>query len=290
VKTVYFDTNAFVDVFEDRKPGRYATVQDLARRGAIRPVASDVLLKELVEGGQKPNFDLGLRRFFSLDPRWILAGAGLRQRDLILHYDPMVQTDPLGEQMTWHRALPRFFETPEVLVAIPDLRIPTPGALRQVFEPELLKLEADKYGDFLRWLQDTLFVRLQEQSKEGLFAWLVTRTLNGDPRGATFAAEVYLDPDRAPAFRIAFELDCYAARPQAGKHVKNEFLDRLHATLIPFVDLFVTGDAALIKALVWYDDVVRIPAGRSPYMNKVCRDWQEFESRADDGTYTIRIA
>src|SRR5438046_1441159 len=48
VKTVYFDTNAFVDVFEDRKPGRYATVQDLVRRGLVRPVASDALLKELV--------------------------------------------------------------------------------------------------------------------------------------------------------------------------------------------------------------------------------------------------
>ena len=80
VKTVYFDTNAFVDVFEDRKPGRFAKVQDLARRELIRPVASDALLKEVAEGSQKPNFDLGITRFFSLDSRWMLAGAGLRQR------------------------------------------------------------------------------------------------------------------------------------------------------------------------------------------------------------------
>lgn len=279
MKTVYFDTNAFVDVFEDRKPGRFATVQNLARRGLIRPVASDALLKEIVEGSQEPNFDLGITRFFSLDSRWMLAGAGLRQRDLLLHFYPDLQTDRI-EFTTWQQALPRFFEPPEILVAIPDLRIPTPQALRQVFTPELLKLESKKYDDYLKWLQDTLYERLQRESKESLFIWAAKRVLKGKPRLAEMAAEAYANLDIAPAFRIAFELDCYAAKPQATKHVKNEFLDRLHATIIPFVDLFVTGDEALLKALTWFDADVRLPAGKSPYMAKVCGDWQTFESRA----------
>jgi hypothetical protein len=279
VKTVYFDTNAFVDVFEDRKPGRFATVEDLARRELIRPVASDALLKEVVEGSQKPNFDLGIKRFFSLDSRWMLGGAGLRQRDLLLHFYPDLQTDRI-EFTTWQKALPRFFEPPEILVAIPDLRVPTPHALRQVFTPELLKLESEKYDDYLHWLQNTLYDRLQKESKENLFIWLAKRVLRGQPRAAEMAAEAYADLDIAPAFRIAFELDCYAAKPRVTKRVKSEFLDRLHATIIPFVDLFVTGDDALLKALARFDQEVRLPAGKSPYMAKVCGDWPTFEERA----------
>jgi predicted nucleic acid-binding protein len=282
MKTVYFDTNAFVDAFEDRKPGRYATVQELAQRGLIQPVASDALLKELVEGSQKPNFDLGINRFFSLDPRWMLAGAGLRQRDLLLHFYPDLQTDRI-EFMSWHEALPRFFEPPEILLAVPDLRIPTPQALRQVFAPELLKLELKKYDDYVKWLQDTLYERLQKETKAELFVWLAKRVLTNQPRAAEMAAEAYAALDIAPAFRIAFELDCYAAKPKATKHVKNEFLDRLHATIIPFVDLFVTSDDALLKALAWFDAEVRLPAGKSPYMAKVCGDWQTFEERAAAG-------
>ena len=286
MKTVYFDTNAFVDVFEDRKPGRYATVQELVQRRLIRPVASDALLKELVEGSQKPNFDLGITRFFSLDARWMLAGAGLRQRDLLLHFYPDLQTDRI-EFMTWQEALPRFFEPPEILLAVPDLRIPTPQALRQVFTPELLKLESKKYDDYLKWLQDTLYERLQKESKESLFIWLAKRVLTNQPRAAEMAAEAYAELDIAPAFRIAFELDCYAARTKATKHVKNEFLDRLHATIIPFVDLFVTSDDALLKALAWFDEEVRLPAGKSPYMAKVCGDWQTFEDRAGEESTSI---
>lgn len=278
MKTVYFDTNAFVDVFEDRQPGRYPPVQELVRSGAIRPVASDALLNELVKGSEKTSFDLGINRFFSLDPRWMLAGAGLRQRDLILHYFPEVQTDPI-EFMTWHHALPRFFEPSEMLLAVPDLRVPTPAALKQVFLPELLQQHAHRYDDHLKWLQDTLYERLQRDSKETVFAWLVNRVLNGQPRSAAIAAEAYADPDIAPAFRISFELDCSAARPQASKQLKHEFLDRLHATIMPFVDFFVTGDEELLKALKWYDEAVRIPAGRTSYMDRVCRV-AEFEQRA----------
>jgi hypothetical protein len=278
VKTAYFDTNAFVDVFEDRQPGRYTAVQELVRSRVIRPVASDALLRELVEGSQKASFDLGINRFFSLGPGWMLAGAGLRQRDLILHYFPEVDTDRI-EFTTWHQALPRFFEPPEILVAVPDLRIPTPASLKQVFLPELLQKHSHRYDNHLKWLQDTLYERLKKESKETLFAWLVNRVLNGQSRSAAIAAETYADPDIAPAFRISFELDCYAARPQASKQVQNEFLDRLHATIIPFVDFFVTGDEKLLKALKWYDEAVRIPAGRAPYIDRICRV-SEFENRA----------
>ena len=104
--------------------------------------------------------------------------------------------------------------------------------------------------------------------------------LTGQPRAAEIAVEAYADPDIAPAFRIAFEIDCYVAKRQATKQVKNEFLDRLHATVIPFVDLFLTGDDALLKALAWYDAEVRLPAGRSSYMDTVCCDWSQFEERA----------
>lgn len=277
--TAFFDTNAFFNVFEDRQPGLYATLQRYAREAGIVPVASDALLREIVEGIETPNFDIGITRLFALNPRWIFAAA-LPRRDLILHYDPLVQTDAAGALLTWHEVLPIFFEPPEVLLQFPDLRIPTPEALKQVFRPALLKQHTHRYDDYLKMQHDGLYKRLETESKESLFAWLVTRSLNNDPRGGAFAAELYKNPDRAPAFRLSFELECYLARPVAGRHLKNKFLDRLHATLMPFVDLFITNDVDLIKALEWYDREVRTPAGKAPYMAKVCRGWQEFEERA----------
>jgi len=286
MRTAFFDTNAFFNVFEDRQPGQYAALQRYARDAGIVPVATDALLKEIVEGIEKPNFDIGITRLFALNPRWLFAAA-LPRRDIILHYDPLVQTDAVETLLTWHEALPVFFEPPDVLLAIPDLRIPTPQALKQIFQPALLKQHTHRYDDYLKMQQDGLYKRMGTESKESLFAWLVTRSLNDDPRGAAFSAEVYKDPDRAPAFRLSFELECYAARPVAGRHLKNKFLDRLHATLIPFVDLFVTNDVDLIKALEWYDREVRVPAGKAPYMDKVCRDWSEFEQRAQSSLAAV---
>ena len=123
MKSAYFDTNAFVDVFEDREPEWYPTVQGLVRSGAIGPVASDVVLGELVEGSQNANFGLGITRFFTLDPCWILAGGALGPRNLLLRYFSEIKTEPI-ELMPWQQAVLLFLDGPEILKVI--LRSPHP--------------------------------------------------------------------------------------------------------------------------------------------------------------------
>ena len=114
--------------------------------------------------------------------------------------------------------------------------------------------------------------------KDDVFRWLVVQTLNKDPRGYVFADQLLVDPNRAPAFRLAFELDCYKADTTT-TWLKNPFFDRLHIGAIPYVDFFVTSDAKLSNQLQWYDTNVRIPFGKAPYMTKVCGDFTEFARR-----------
>lgn len=48
-----------------------------------------------------------------------------------------------------------------------------------------------------------------------------------------------------------------------------KFFDHLHATVIPYVDLFITHDQDFIKKLAWYDQNVLVPRGIATYGQKV---------------------
>ncbi len=284
MRTVYFDTNAYVDAFEDRKPGLFPRIKQKVDSGAMITIGSDSLLLEVMNGlTTAPNLELGLTRFFSLDPKWLFVAA-LGARDVILTFDPIVQTDPVGALFTWQQVLPIFFQEPLLLLVNPDLHIPTVAALKSLFSAPRLDNSEQRRDAHLQNQRHGLMKRLETESKEQLFTWLVTRWLNGHPRSKTFADELLANPDRAPAFRLDFELECYLAKPRNLITLKNEHLDRVHAAVIPFVDFFITGDAALRKALEWYDSTVRLPVGRKPYMAKVCKDWSDVEDRLSEAS------
>ena len=70
-KTVYFDTNNAIDIFEDRKIGMFPKLDAYVKSGDVQVVASDVLLVEMMEGNHLPKFKLGATRLFSVSPSWI---------------------------------------------------------------------------------------------------------------------------------------------------------------------------------------------------------------------------
>jgi hypothetical protein len=276
-KAVYFDTNTFIDIFEDRKPGLFTKLELHVKSGEAQVVASDILLVEMLEGNHLPQFKVGAKRLFSLSPKWLYI-TSLTAREVILGYDPLVATDPVGALIEWKELLPLITEHAD-LSEIPDLQFPTPEALLDFYPPGSVKQLLARWDKYLEERQKALVGKLKQDSNDDVFRWLVVQTLNKDPRGAAFATKLLADPDRAPAFRIAFELDCNKAGTTSS-WLKNPFFDRLHVGALPYVDLFVTNDGNLIKQLEWYDANIRIPAGKPPYMPKVCRDFAEFESRS----------
>jgi hypothetical protein len=274
--TSYFDTNTSIDIFEDRKPGLFPKLESHVKSGNLQVVASDVLLVEMLEGNHLPKFKQGAARLFSVSPKWLYL-VSLTAREVILEYDSLVVTDPVGALLDWKELLPLITEHADIS-AYPNLKIPTPEALLQFYPPGMVKQLLGEYDTYLDERQKALATRLKHNGKDEVFRWLVVQTLNKDPRGTAFATALLADPDRAPAFRLAFELDCNKAGT-VSSWLKNPFFDRLHVGAIPYVDLFVTSDGTLIKQLEWYDRNIRIAAGKPPYMPKVCRDFAEFENR-----------
>lgn len=90
-RTIYFDTNAYVDVFEGRRADLYERVAAAVRVGALQLVTSEVALTEIGEGSDLPSFVVGLDRFLSWKPKWMFL-TGLVTREVIFAYDPQFST------------------------------------------------------------------------------------------------------------------------------------------------------------------------------------------------------
>jgi hypothetical protein len=279
MRTVYFDTNAYIDVFELRDPTLFPIVADLAWRGALRPVMSEVHLIELLASSSRSGVCDGLRRLFSVGADWLLLTA-LGRRELAFLYDgrrkPLVHVPP-GSLMPWVEAMP-YILTDQALARDEDLGVPTPESLVRELPREALvearqSLEAELHTHRNEIREMLAYVDTRKNVFRKFVACALEMTLGATE---TLAETLWADPDRAPAFRIEVEIGCeYLSRPEP-KWTPNDLFDYGHAGAIAYVDAFITSDGAgkkigLLQRLKWYDDAVRKPRGVTPYGSKIFR-------------------
>jgi len=280
-KTIYLDTNVYVDVFEGRRPELFDRVRHQVETGTLQLVSSEVALTEIAEGNHLPSFDVGISRFFALKPKWIYL-TGLTAREVIFAYDPQFATPDgtPGTLLKW-RELLALITSRDDLAAFPDLIIPTANALRDFLPRDAVQSRMKYWKDQLK-LRQRGFVehRNRAGSSVALFQNLVAYILRESSAGvADFVHALHSDPTSAPAFRTDFELNDATLQDAAPKWLKNKFFDHLHAGVIPYVDLFITHDHDLIAKLEWYDENFLGSAGVFSYRPKLCSDWLTVEQR-----------
>jgi len=277
-KNVYFDTNAHLDIFEQRRPDLFAKISELVEHSAITVVSSEVGFTEALEGSHLATFAAGISRFFSVHPKWIYL-TGMTARDVIFAYDPSFLTPDgkPGQLLEWGELLPRITE-PTDIVNFPGLETPTSEAIQAYWPHDVIRPRMNYWREQLKTRQAGLQNLLRKEPADEVFRRLVASVLRVSANEATpFANELLGNGDIAPAFRTQFALDVLTADTTKPRELKNDFFDFLHAGVLPHIDIFVTRDEGFVERLKWYDATVREPQKLSPYTEKVCSNWTEFD-------------
>ncbi len=111
-KTVYFDSNAFCDVFEARDPTLFPELRAMCASGTVDVVVSEINLVELLAGHHRATSAAALQRLLSVAPKWILL-TGLAGREIADEYDGSGKRDvlaPVGALVNWSTLLPWIVE------------------------------------------------------------------------------------------------------------------------------------------------------------------------------------
>lgn len=285
-QTVYFDTNVFFDVFEDRIPELFPVLRDLVSAGRVEVIVSEINLTEVLAGNHRTSFSGGVGRLLATSPRWLYL-SGMAAREVADAYDgpakPQVLTPP-GTFIDWATLLPWIVDDTQGMTAGIDL--PTADALLQVYPEGSIGERIKFWKNELQAMQTELREILQfVGTAQNVFRKLVASTLRRN-LGSTrdFADHLWDNPDLVPAFRLDVELNCQTLNVINPRWTTNDFMDHIHAGALGYVDLFVTrdglgNDSGLIQKIEWYDAHVRTPRGATSYATKLCRGWNEFVTR-----------
>jgi len=279
---VYFDSNMLFDVL-GRRDGLFQRVNAGVAKGLVEVVVSDTNLLELFGGGDRPSFEREVERLLLLRPRWahvaILTQRELSTEDAALTsgttVPPLLIVEPWGDFLS-HVA------TSDHEAVLPhDALIPTPEAFAALFATDTLKERMSFWRAELRAVrhrvaEEMAFVRTRRN-----FYWkTVAYTLRRNFKSTSDLVDLlWGDADRAPAFRIDFELTMNDLDRHPPKWTTNNFIDHVHARLLPYVHIFVTRDGPFLEKLRWFDKAVRSASGLVPYGTKICDDWSTVEAQ-----------
>lgn len=277
---IYFDVNMCLDVFE-QKPELFPALEALVKSDSLELLVSDLDLTEILKGNHLPTFTDGINRLLSLSPKWVYL-TGLAAREV--EYEHAIyhgkQADhPFMVFDTWPEFLPLITSQEERDDVSADLQIPTAAALLELYPPssvaERLK---EKWKPELKELGKGFPEMLKKaQSRENIFCEATAHTFGKKPAELkTFCDLLWNDPDHAPAYRLDLELTMQTLDTANPKWKNNDFLDVVHVGALPYVDIFVTQDGPLMERLAWYDDNVRAPRNKAPYLDRVCTTWEQF--------------
>jgi hypothetical protein len=286
-RTAYFDVNICLDVFE-QKPELFPELEALVASGKVRLLISDLDLAETLKGNHLPTFHDGIERVLSLSATWLFL-TGLATREAKYEYARYRGETPSTPFLTfaaWTDFLPLITSEEERASVSADLLIPTANALLELYPPHsITERLKTKWRPELKELGKGFPDLLEKKTSLWRLFWHTTaNTLERNQKSTKDFARrcLWKDPDRAPAYRLDLELTFETLDNANPKWKENDFLDHVHAGALPYVDLFVTQDGPLLGKLAWYDENVRKPAGKEPYMPKVCSTWAEFITKASE--------
>jgi hypothetical protein len=120
VRTVYLDTNVFLDAFERDHAHIYGDLKDWHTTGAIQIVASELNLIEVLAGNHRPSFASGIDRLMALSPRWIHIG-GMGVREVAAEYSRFEKTvlkGPVGIMIVGRKYFPSSLEVRRSISAL----------------------------------------------------------------------------------------------------------------------------------------------------------------------------